>query len=195
MWFSISNILPSWFSSWLRYWGLMDKKGKLVFLGLDNAGKTTLLGLLSQEEVKHHPPTMLPTSEQVRVGMVRFTAFDLGGHKQARRIWSNYCIDTDGLVFMVDTSDRDRVEEAGRELRAVLEDSYIKEIPVAVLGNKMDRKDAMGETELIARLGMSKFLQNNNNNNNNIRVKVFMVSVIKRQGVTEAVQWLANWMG
>ena len=53
---------------------------------------------------------------------------------------------------MVDTSDRDRVEEAGRELRAVLEDSNIQEIPVAVLGNKMGRKDAMGETELIAKL-------------------------------------------
>ena len=49
----------------------MDKKVKLVFPGLDNAGKTTLLGLLSQE-VKHHPHTMLPTSEQVRVGRVRY---------------------------------------------------------------------------------------------------------------------------
>ena len=157
MWVSIYNMIPSWVSSWLGYWGLINKKGKLVFLGLDNAGKTTLLGLLSQEEVKHHPPTLLPTSEQVMVGSVRFTAFDLGGHKQARRIWNNYCIDTDGLVFMVDSSDRDRVEEAGRELTAVLEDSDMKEIPVAVLGNKQDRRDAMGETELIAKLGIYQF--------------------------------------
>ena len=186
MWFS--SMMPSWVSSWLRYWGLMDKKGKMVFLGLDNAGKTTLMGLLANGELKYYTPTMLPTSEHFTMGGVKFTAFDLGGHVQARRVWSDYCMAMDGLVFMVDTSDRYRMEEAGRELRALLEDPSMENIPVAILGNKIDRRDALGETDLMAALGIYKYLSTKNT------VKLFLVSVVKRQGIKEAVQWLATFL-
>merc|ERR1711879_222485 len=88
------------------------KKSKVLFMGLDNAGKTTLMHLLKKERLVQHAPTQFPTSEELRVAGFFFQAFDLGGHKIARRSWSSYFTKVDGVVYLVDCSDRDRLKES-----------------------------------------------------------------------------------
>ena len=75
--------------------------GKVLFLGLDNAGKTTLLGLLKTGIVQQFTPTGQPTNEEIAVGNVTITAHDLGGHPAGRKLWTHYYAKVAGIAYLV----------------------------------------------------------------------------------------------
>ena len=81
--------LMDWFRSALESWGLANKKAKIVFLGLDDAGKTTLLLRLKEDVMKQVDPTQQPYSEELTFGKITFKAWDMGGHEAARKTWRN----------------------------------------------------------------------------------------------------------
>ena len=82
----------------------------------------------------------------------------MGGHRQARRVWREYCLNTDGIVFMVDTTDTARMGEAGAELRGLMESLQEiqdrQRIPILVMGNKAEHPLAVSETVLVQQLGI-----------------------------------------
>jgi GTPase SAR1 family protein len=89
--------------------GLRSKACNIVLLGLDNAGKTTLLNLLLTGKFQRFDRTMRARQQTVSVGHVKFNAWDLGGHEAARSSWSDFYLQCGGVVFMVDAADPARL--------------------------------------------------------------------------------------
>ncbi|KTF77922.1 hypothetical protein cypCar_00045244 [Cyprinus carpio] len=141
----IFDWIYSGFSSVLQFLGLYKKSGKLVFLGLDNAGKTTLLHMLKDDRLGQHVPTLHPTSEELTIAGMTFTTFDLGGHAQARRVWKNYLPAINGIVFLVDCADHTRLAESKTELDGNIPLKELNTRPLEVFMCSVLKRQGYGE--------------------------------------------------
>eukprot|EP01098_Paradermamoeba_levis_P001247 TRINITY_DN113_c0_g3_i1.p1 TRINITY_DN113_c0_g3~~TRINITY_DN113_c0_g3_i1.p1 ORF type:complete len:214 (-),score=47.61 TRINITY_DN113_c0_g3_i1:110-685(-) len=189
--------IVDWFWGALYALGLWQKKAKILFLGLDNAGKTTLLQMLKDDRLKIHYPTFHPNTEELTLGSIKFTTYDLGGHTQARKIWNEYFTTADAIVFLVDCADRERLLESKEELNGLLSNDVLAKIPFLVLGNKIDLPEACSEEDLRGNLGLIHTTGKGNvsSTDANFRpIEVFMCSVVQRQGYGEGFKWIAQYL-
>eukprot|EP00382_Lankesteria_abbotti_P005689 CAMPEP_0113847080 /NCGR_PEP_ID=MMETSP0372-20130328/1666_1 /TAXON_ID=340204 /ORGANISM="Lankesteria abbotti" /LENGTH=192 /DNA_ID=CAMNT_0000816299 /DNA_START=31 /DNA_END=609 /DNA_ORIENTATION=- /assembly_acc=CAM_ASM_000359 len=187
----------NWLWDVMHWFGFFQKDAKILFLGLDNAGKTTLLHMLKDDRIATHVPTLHPHSEELVIGSVRFKTYDLGGHETARRVWKDYFSTVDAIVFMVDASDKSRFDEAREELSVLLDSQELQTVPFVVLGNKIDISVAAKEDELRQALGLFSHVTygHDRKGESDVRpVELFMCSVVRKMGYAEAFKWLHQFL-
>ena len=81
--------------------------------------------------------------ETVTYKNVKFNVWDVGGQDKIRPLWRHYYTGTQGLVFVVDSQDRERIDEAKQELHRILSDREMKECLLLVFANKQDLPGGM----------------------------------------------------
>uniref|UniRef100_A0A7N4NMD0 ARF GTPase 5 n=1 Tax=Sarcophilus harrisii TaxID=9305 RepID=A0A7N4NMD0_SARHA len=123
-------------------------------VGLDAAGKTTILYKLKLGEIVTTIPTIGFNVETVEYKNICFTVWDVGGQDKIRPLWRHYFQNTQGLIFVVDSNDRERVQESADELQKMLQEDELREAVLLVFANKQDMPNAMPVSELTDKLGL-----------------------------------------
>lgn len=163
------------------------KEVRILILGLDNAGKTTILYRLQLDEVVETIPTIGFNVETVQYKNIKFQVWDLGGQTSIRPFWRCYYPNTHAIIFVVDSADRDRIDGAKKELHLILEEEEMKNVTLLILANKQDLPEALPENEISDALGLSSIRDH--------QWTIMKTSAVKGIGVREGLDWLATALG
>jgi len=129
-------------------------EARILMVGLDAAGKTTILYKLKLGEIVTTIPTIGFNVETVQYKKISFTVWDVGGQDKIRPLWRHYFQGTQGLIFVVDSNDRERAGEAAEELGKMLREEELKDVVILILANKQDLPNAMTVAEVTDKLGL-----------------------------------------
>lgn len=139
---------------WQRMFG--QKEMRILMVGLDAAGKTTILYKLKLGEVVTTIPTIGFNVETVEYKNISFTVWDVGGQDKIRPLWRHYYQNTQGIIFVVDSNDKDRIQDAKDELNRMINEDELRNAVVLVFANKQDLPNAMSAVDVTEQLGLNQ---------------------------------------
>ncbi|POS85829.1 ADP-ribosylation factor 1 [Erysiphe pulchra] len=165
-----------------KIWG--KKEMRILMVGLDAAGKTTILYKLKLGEIVTTIPTIGFNVETVEYKNIQFTVWDVGGQDKIRPLWRHYFQNTQGIIFVVDSNDRDRVVEAREELQRMLNEDELRDAILLVFANKQDLPNAMNAAEITDKLGLHSLKQR--------AWYIQSTCATSGDGLYEGLEWLAQ---
>jgi len=179
-----SNLLnnSNLFTNLFRGMGTRDTK--ILMVGLDAAGKTTILYRFKIGEVISSTPTIGFNVETLKYKRLNLTVWDVGGQAKIRPLWRHYFQNADGIIYVIDSSDTKRMEEAALELRQILKENEIATIPVLVYANKQDEPGALRVEDIISKMDLHSERAR--------RWHVQSSCAITGDGLYEGLDWLAG---
>ena len=153
---------------------------------MDAAGKTTILYKLKLGEVVTTIPTIGFNVESIEYNGLSITAWDVGMRDKMRPLIRHYYQGTQVLIFVVDSSDRERMDDVKHDMELAFEEDELRDAKVLVLANKQDIKGALTAEEVAERLEISKY------NRNQGVIPVFPTCATTGEGLTEALDWIES---
>jgi ADP-ribosylation factor protein 1 len=157
---------------------------KMVMVGLDAAGKTTVLYKLRLGEVVTTVPTIGFNVETLEYKNNSFTVWDIGGQDKIRKLWRYYYQGTNGAIFIIDSSDRERIEDAREELFRMLDSDEMRNAVLLVFANKQDLPGAMDSLEVADKLRLREL--------KNRKWFIQSASATRGEGLYEGLEWLSK---
>eukprot|EP00927_Polykrikos_kofoidii_P018071 TRINITY_DN18300_c0_g1_i1.p1 TRINITY_DN18300_c0_g1~~TRINITY_DN18300_c0_g1_i1.p1 ORF type:complete len:206 (+),score=31.88 TRINITY_DN18300_c0_g1_i1:256-873(+) len=167
---------------WHRMLGTQDMR--IMMVGLDAAGKTTILYKFKLGDVIHTVPTVGFNVESIEYRNIKFTVWDIGGQDRIRPLWRHYFVGTQAIIFVVDSSDRGRIEEAREELMKLLREEVLQDVALLVFANKQDLPKAMSASTIADQLTL-----------NMLPTKRWFVKAscaVTGEGLYDGLDWLAT---
>nr|XP_059859684.1 ADP-ribosylation factor 4-like [Delphinus delphis] len=173
--FTISSLFSCLFSK---------KQMCILMAGLDAAGKTTILYKLKLGEVVTNIPIIGFNVETVEYKNICFTVCDVGGQDKIRPLWRHYFQSTQGLIFVVDSNDRERIQEGAEELQKMLQEDELRDAMFLLFASKQDLPNAMAISEMTDKLGPQSFC--------NRTWYVQATCATQGTGLYEGLDWVSN---
>jgi len=127
---------------------------KIVILGLDNAGKTSILSWLKKNEFVQSIPTVGFNVETVEYKKVKFVIWDVAGRSVLRSLWKHYYLNSQAIIFVVDSNDVDRLAEANAELTKLMMETKLKEAVLLIFANKQELPNRLSIDEVSEKLSL-----------------------------------------
>ena len=133
-----------------------EKDVRILMLGLDNAGKTTILKKFNGEDINSISPTLGFNIKTIEHKGYNLNIWDVGGQKSLRSYWRNYFETTDGLIWVVDSADSRRMQDCKKELHSLLQEERLLGATLLVFANKQDLPGALTSEEIKDSLGLDE---------------------------------------
>lgn len=161
-----------------------NEEHKVIIVGLDNAGKTTILYQFLMNEVVHTSPTIGSNVEEVVWKNIRFLMWDIGGQESLRSSWTTYYTNTEFVILVIDSTDRERLTITKEELYRMLPHEDLKRAAILVFANKQDVKGAMSAAEISQLLNLTSIKHH--------RWHIQACCALTGEGLYPGLEWMAH---
>ena len=160
------------------------KEFRIILLGVDDSGKTKIFSQLKNYKNPEAIPTIGFNIEIIYYKDIQLTIYDVGGQDKLRVLWKHHYKLSDGIIFVLDSTDNDNIEDAAVELKKMFIDEDLYECPILVMANKQDLSGAFSPAEIINKFGFGEIDRR--------KFHVIGTSVITGEGIEEGLDWIVD---
>jgi ADP-ribosylation factor-like protein 2 len=161
-----------------------EKEVRILMLGLDNAGKTTIWKKFNGEDINQISPTLGFNIKSLDHKGFQLNIWDVGGQKSLRSYWRNYFESTDGLVWVVDSADKMRLDDCKAELHKLLQEERLSGATLLVFANKCDLPGALSAEEIKEILNLDEIKTHH--------WQIVGCSAVTGEHLLEGIDWMIN---